>query len=330
MNVTHLKTFHRVAETRNFTQAARDLFLTQPAVSMQVQSLEHSLGVALFDRSRRRTALTSEGRILHAYTQKIFHLFDEMQEAFQNLSKGLSGCLRIGATSIMGAYFLPAFMADFHRAYPGVELDLYVGNSHEVAEQVFQGKVDLGFGGSSTAHPALSRYFLHREPLVLVCGKNSRFYGQEALSTNGTLSANGVPSANGTLSAGDLVNETFIMREAGTRATCKLKDWFREQTSQDIGPDMVTVNSMEVTKQLVATGLGLTVLPRHAASLELESGYLAAVPVRDFHLHVDYFLLHEENRPLSRLAQMFLTLLFEQGLPLPDAFIRQHEGGSEA
>ena len=78
MNLDHLKTFHYVARLRSFTKAAHELFLTQPAVSLQIQGLEHSLKATLFDRRKKKIELTEEGRILFGYTQRLFGLFDDI------------------------------------------------------------------------------------------------------------------------------------------------------------------------------------------------------------------------------------------------------------
>ena len=87
MNLDHLKTFHYVARLRSFTKAAHELFLTQPAVSLQIQGLEHSLKATLFDRRKKKIELTEEGRILFGYTQRLFGLFDDIESAFQDLSQ---------------------------------------------------------------------------------------------------------------------------------------------------------------------------------------------------------------------------------------------------
>lgn len=301
MNVDHLKAFHRVAETGNFTQAARDLFLTQPAVSMQVQSLEHSLGVMLFDRSRRRISLTSEGEVLYRYTRKIFGIMQEMQNEFQNLNALQTGELTLGTSSLMGTYYLPFFVGSYHRRHPGVRFTLAINNSHAVAEMVYQGDIEIGFGGSSSAHPGLSQYFLHREPLIIVVGRHSPLIEHV-----------------GPLRAEDLVGEPFVMREKGTRITNKVTTWLRNVSQGTAASSLVTVDNMEVAKQLVAGGFGITALPRHAAATEIAAGQLFPLQLEDFEMHVNYFLIYMAGRKLSRVAQSFLALLFEHGIPLPE------------
>lgn len=298
MNIDNIKTFYKVAETKSFTQAARDLYLTQPAVSQQIQNLENALGVTLFDRGRRKVILTSEGEILFTYAQKIFGLLHELECAFENLNELQHGHVCIGATAIMGTYYLPQYIAMFHALHPGVKITLCIKNSHLVAELVHQDALDLAFGGSSAAHPGLSRHFLHRESLIVVCARSSPLLLRPQ-----------------PLKAEDLIGESLILRETGTRVTNKVLAWFRERGIHE--PSLLTVNNMEATKALVRAGLGVTILPRHTAQDELDAGRLVQLQVEDFRLHTDYFLLYATGRKMNNAARAFLLMLHTHGVPLP-------------
>lgn len=301
MNIENLKAFHRVAETGNFTQAARELFLTQPAISMQIQNLEQSLGVVLFERSCRRVSLTSEGEILYKYTQQIFGVLNDLKNAFQEIGNLQTGELTLGATSIMGAYWLPFFVNSFHRRYPCIKIRLIIGNSHKLADLLQRGELEIGFAGSSSGHPNLRQHFLHREPMIMVAGKNSPLSEHRRV-----------------LHAKDIATETLLMREQGTRVTEKLSLWLKKHAPRVAAPTVMTVDNMEVTKHMVVNGLGITALPRHAALAELESGDLVALPVKDFSMHTDYFLVSMPHRKFSRTVRTFLALLFEHGVPMPE------------
>lgn len=301
MNIEHLKTFHCVAKNGNFTHAARELFLTQPAVSMQIQNLEHSLRVVLFDRSRRRIELTSEGEVLYSYTKKIFGIVREMQNEFSRLNELEVGHLKLGATTIMGAYYLPQYLTQFFRRYPKIQFNFNVNNSRVIAELVYQRKVELGFAGSSSVYPGLKQHFLHREPLVIVAGKD--FFLKQAVNP---------------MTADEIVGATFIMREQGTRVTQKITEWFKQNTQLGTAPSLITVDNMVATKQLVINGFGITCLPRHAVSAEIAAKQLVPIYLQGFDEHVDYFLIYMPEQRLSHVAQTFLLYLFEKGLPLPD------------
>ena len=305
MNIENLRAFHRVAEKGNFTQVARELFLTQPAVSMQVQNLEQSLGVVLFKRTCRNVRLTSEGQILYKYTQQIFGVISELKNAFQEIGELQSGELIIGATAIMGAYWLPFFINSFHRRYPRIKIRMVICNSHKLADKLQSGELEIGFGGSSSGHPNLKQHFLHREPLILVAGKNAV-----------------LASLHRMLQAEDIVSETIIMREQGARMTEKMTKWLKKYAPQANPPTIVSVDNMEVTKQMVINGVGITALPRHAATRELESGVLVPLPVKDFSMHTDYFLVTVPGATFNRTTKAFLSTLFEHGVPILEEMLQ--------
>ena len=174
-------------------------------------------------------------------------------------------------------------------------------NSHVIAEKVYKNEFEIGFCGSSPSHPSLRSQFLHREPLIVVAGSKSE------------LSKNKTP-----IKAKELAGYPFILREQGTRVTNKVRDWFRTNAKGTEQVPFMTVDNMEVAKQLVINGMGVTALPRYAATLELSSGLLRQVHLENFDLHVDYSLVYLEGQRLSRTTERFLALLFELGVPLPD------------
>ena len=147
MNVDQLKAFHKTAATGSFTKAARELFLTQPAVSQQIRNLEREIGGHLFDRSGRGIRLTGEGEILRSYTQRLFDLHEEIERLFGNLRTLKQGKIAVGATAVIGTYFMPAVLSAFHRQYPGIDIDLRMGNSDQILRLIQDREVDLGIAG---------------------------------------------------------------------------------------------------------------------------------------------------------------------------------------
>ena len=143
MNLEHLKTFHVVASLGSFTEAAKALYMTQPAVSQQIQGIEHALRNPLFDRSKRQIRLTAKGKILFNYTQKLFGIFREIENVFSDLNHLLTGELTIAASAVMGNYFLSSFIADFYKKYPLISIRLEMGDSAYVTHLVEEGLADI-------------------------------------------------------------------------------------------------------------------------------------------------------------------------------------------
>ncbi len=300
MNLDHLKAFHRVATSGSFTKAAQELFITQPAISMQIQALETFLKVKLFDRSHRKITLTGEGDALFSYTRRLFDLFDEVQSVFQDLSGLQAGRLGVGASAVMGTYFLTHYIALFNKRFPRVEFDIRIANSHNVLEQVINGEIELGVAGRALTPPQLTRVFLHREPYVVVAAPDSA-----------------LAQIRGVVPLEELAKVPFVLRERGTRARVKLNSWFREVSGSDIHESSVTLTNLEATKRLVASGFGVTALPQLAVAEEISQGSLVCIDIEKFDLVIDYHLFFQTGRMLSRAARSFLALLHENGFAIP-------------
>ena len=310
MNTDHLKAFHSVAVQGSFTKAAQELFLTQPAVSLQIQSLETALGVMLFDRSQRRIRLTAEGDVLFSYTKRLFELHNEIQAMFQDLSLLKVGRLRLGASSIMATYYLSKVIGLFNKRYPQIEFTLSIGNSHYVADQILEGDVELGFAPGVHIQAPLQQVFLHREPFVMVVPPDSPLAGRERVS------------------ADEIARTPFIIREKGARTRDKVMDWFRLQAGT-MPEHTVILSNLEATKQLVRNGYGATALPRIAVDADIRQGNLCAVRVDGFDIFTDYYLLLYSKKKRSRAASLFLSLLYEEGVPVPPDLIPYRTASDE-
>lgn len=295
MDIHHFKTFNQVVISGSFTKAAQALFLSQPAISMQIQALENFLKVSLFDRSRRQVSLTKEGEVLFEYTQRIFLLFDEVQSVFQDISKLQVGRLRIGATGVMGTYYLTRFIRRFHERFPGIELEILTGNSWRIAELVAAGEVELGFAGRSVIRSQLQQVLLHRENYKMVVGQSSPLATQ----------------AKEVLSPEVLLEMPFVLREKGTRIRAKMSAWFKRHTNALIPENTVTLSNIEATKRLIGSGYGVTAIPHLAVADELEQGQLIELKVKGFNLVVDYYLVCHSERTLSQAALGFISLMHQ-------------------
>ncbi|HEM7131824.1 LysR family transcriptional regulator [Providencia rettgeri] len=295
MNLDHLKTFHYVAKSGSFTQAAHILFLSQPAVSQQIQGLENSLRVALFDRSRKKITLTSEGKVLYNYTKRLFSLFDEIEHVFQDLNLLQTGTLTIAATAVMGSYYLPDILKQFNTRYPLVHIKIKIGNSQQVMDWVAEQEAEIGLAGRVPIVPNVNQVFLHREPYIAVVGPNSPLLQLQR-----------------PLTIEEFTNASLVMREKGTRTRAKIEDWLKAHIAlHDSPPPIITVTNLEATKRLVASGFGITALPYLSVIDDISVGKLIQLQINAFDVDADYYLTYQTNRSLSAAAFQFIMLLRE-------------------
>ncbi|MBW2178310.1 MAG: LysR family transcriptional regulator, partial [Deltaproteobacteria bacterium] len=281
MDADKLKAFHNVALTGSFTKAAGKLFLTQPAISQKVQALENSLGVTLFDRSGRTVQLTREGEILHSYTDRLFSLYDEIDSLFKDMTDLNRGRVTIGATAVMGIYFITRIIGRFNRKYPGIEIDLKIGNSLSVVNMILDGEVEIGFTGWDIDHSSLERILVHTEPLFIVSAPENPLTRKKTVVTD------------------DLKKTPFIWREKGTQTRVVVKDWFEANVGKNYPRQSIELENIEAAKRAVGEGCGITIIPERAARREIDAGLLKRVYLDEFDISVDYYLSFHKKRTFS-------------------------------
>lgn len=291
MNLNQLKSFHKVAVIGSFTKAARELFLTQPAVSQHIQLLEHDLGITLFDRSGKKVQLTSEGDILLSYTKQLFDLFEEIETLFDHLQDLKKGKITIGSTAVIGTYFLPGIIGRYNRQYPGIEINLRMGNSHNILNMTLEGKVDLGFAGWITDHSRRESILIHREKLLVVASSDSPITSKKSVSI------------------AELGKIPFIWREKGTQTRELVERWFEKFGDANYPQKSIELQSVEAAKRTVVEGYGISVIPEIAVRREIHVGLLKRINLEGFDLTFNYYLFYLKGKILSKAAFAFLEML---------------------
>jgi DNA-binding transcriptional LysR family regulator len=291
MKIDHLKSFHRVAVTGSFTHAARDLFLTQPAVSQQIQLLEHRLGTKLFDRLGKGVGLTSEGEVLFSYTARLFQIYDEIEMLFGQLRDLETGRITIGSTAVIGTYFLPQIIGGYNKKYPGIDIDMRMGNSYAVLNMLISGQVDLGFAGRLKIDPRLNSVLVHREKLLLVSSPDNPL------------------TERATVSVDELCKIPFIWREKGTQTRALVKKWFEHKMGRNYPKKSIELQNLEAAKRTVVEGYGLTIIPEISVRRELHVGLLKRINLNGFDLSFDYYLFYKKGKIFSKAAETFLEMM---------------------
>ena len=139
-----LQVFHSAATNLSFTRAAKELYITQPAVTGNIKELENILGINLFDRGKNGISLTKAGDVLLRYTKQAMENYKKMEYEMSQLKNAFSGKLKVGASTTIEQYVLPPILVRFNRKYPDIEILLYNNNTMHVEKDVLQHEVDLG------------------------------------------------------------------------------------------------------------------------------------------------------------------------------------------
>ncbi|OGI46796.1 MAG: transcriptional regulator [Candidatus Muproteobacteria bacterium RIFCSPHIGHO2_01_FULL_65_16] len=298
LTLRQLKVFEAVARHLNYTRAAEELHLTQPAVSMQVTQLEKSLGIALFEQLGKRIHLTEAGREVHAYTRAIAQQLDEL-EAVLNRIKGLSGGrLRISVATTAN-YFIPTLLGTFSRRYPDVTVSLDVTNRETLLRQLSENTVDLVIMGQPPAEADVEAEAFMDNPLVVVAPPDHPLARQKKISL------------------ARLQDETFLVRESGSGTRIAMERFFAERgmrlkTGMEVG-------SNEAIKQSVQAGLGLGLLSRATIEQELALKRLVVLDVEDFPIMRHWYVVHRKGKRLSAAAEAYKQFMLAEAATLPTA-----------
>lgn len=291
LSLQQLRVFLTVARRLSFTRAAEELFLTQPAVSVQVQKLERVVGQRLFEHLGKRVRLTPAGELLCRYAERLLDLTEELRAQLAELSDACQGVLGIGASTTIGVSVLPALLQRFRARHPGVLLRLHIGNVPEVAQRVLDGQLDLGLIAGDHPHEHLqSRPFLDDE-LVLVVPPTHRWASCPAIE----------PRA--------LSGEPLILRERGSTTRAAV-----EQALAAAGVALNVVaelNNNEALLEAVELGIGVAMVSRYPALAKIETGRLWQVPVAGLALRRSFNVIAQRGKHRTPAMRAFEALLDE-------------------
>lgn len=177
-----LKVFHTVARRLNFTRAARELYISQPAVTKHIKALEEEYGTRLFDRNGTKIQLTYAGELFLQHTERLFEIHRKLEMSLHALSGKHTGKLRIGASTTIASYILPRVLPAFLKKYPDMEIELRSGNTEQV-EQLLQDKaVDLGITEGFSKLPAFRYTSFLRDEIVLTAGAGHPLTKEETIN----------------------------------------------------------------------------------------------------------------------------------------------------
>ncbi len=293
MNLYRLRIFLAVARRLSYSRAAAELFISQPAVSRHVASLEKELGVQLLGQSGNRVFLTETGRMVYGYAQRLFDVEDELAMALAEMAKLGRGKLGLGASSTPGVYLLPPAVAAFQERYPDVEVSLLVANSQEIEARVLGGELDLGFVGMNF-QPGVQTLPYTRDRIVIVASTSHPLALEESVSFE------------------RLRSERFLLREPGSGTRKVLEDELDHR-----GFRLVRVMELvgcEAIKRGVMAGMGIAAVSAYSVELELSQGLLKLLPVDELPLEREISIISRKDvRPTA--ASLAFTALAHKLLP---------------
>lgn len=286
MTIRNLEIFTKVAELGSMSATAKQLYITQPSVSLAIAEIEKEYDVKLFDRIGNRLCLTPTGQQLMEYTSSIIHQYKEMEMFLKDESHNTS--IRVGATATIGHHIISSIIERLEKEMPGTKCEVTVASTGIIEEKLLKSELDIGFvEGDITSHALVVNPILEDE-LCVVCSKKHRFYKRNSITL------------------AELNEENFILRETGSGTRAKLESILRE--NHIVYHPQWSCYSFESIKEAIMHNLGITVMSPRVVHRELQNGELWSCNIEDVSFKRTFDLVYRQNKyfsaPLTRFVEI--------------------------
>lgn len=286
MDIQALKIFHTVARMGSITRAAQELNYAQSNVTTKIQQLENIFDTSLFYRHNRGITLTSKGKQLLGYAEKIFFLIDETEKAMKD-DEAPRGLLSIGSMETTAAVRLPHLLSKYHRQYPDVDLNLVTGPTEQQVQGVLQYEMDGAFVAGPIEHPELIQQVVVEEELVLITD----------------------PIHPPLSSLKDIRTRTLLVFRSGCSYRMKLQQWMHLEGLTH--HKMMEFGTLEAILGCVSAGLGISLLPFSVIEKHVQAGTLVCHSIPNPFAKVQTLFIRRKDALITAALSRFMDMLGE-------------------
>ncbi|QRR01607.1 LysR family transcriptional regulator [Dyadobacter sandarakinus] len=284
-----LRVFHTVAKRLNFTKAADELFITQPAITKHIRELEAQLKTKVFDRNGTKIKLTRAGELLLARTEQIFEIYRALEFEINALNNENSGMLRIGASTTVAQYVLPSLLAAFHNRFPEIEVSLVIKNTDQIQLALTEKQIDIGIIEGRSRDPKIHYAPFLNDEIVLVTSARSTI------------------AKNGTITLAELARIPIILREPGSGTLEVIAYALKEKgvSLSDLNKQMQLAGS-ESIKRYIQNAPCAAFLSIHSILDELSHNQCRVIDIEGFSIERAFHFATLHGQP-DGLAELFMN-----------------------
>ncbi len=294
MDINQLEVLVTVAREKSFSRAAEILERTQPAVSQSIRRLEAEIGETLFDRSSKDGTLTFAGEVLVGYARQMLNLRQTASNAIKELRGLHKGKVTISANEHTVFCLLPV-IREFRQLHPNIKIEVQRGVASRIPKEITAREVELGVISFKPNDDSLRSVSILTDELLLIVAPTHSFASRKSVSIK------------------ELGDEIFIAHNAVSPYRHKVIEAFeKNNTTLNIA---VELPSLEAIKRLVETGIGVALVPRLTARVEIANGQLAGLPVSEMKFERKLNIVYRRNSVLSHAAEAFLKTAKEMSKP---------------
>lgn len=289
MDLRHLETFVKIAELKNFTKAAEEMYLTQPTVSKQIIDLERYFGVRLIDRTKRTVTLTRAGEILLRHAKAFLALKKETIDAIAAFKGLQKGDMVVGASNIPGVYILPGLLHIFKKQYDGIRFRLTIADSKEIIGKMEEGEIDVGFVGAKYDTKRIEYKKFLEDTIVVIAP----------------------PSFPDTIHIKHLKDYPFIVREQGSGTRNHFESSLK-RLKPDVLPELQVIAELtdtEAIKEAVKSGMGVSYVSRMAVVHELANKNLKCLNIEGLpNIMRSFYIVTKKGKTISPQVKALLDI----------------------
>src|SRR5271168_808705 len=304
LTIRQLRALAAVHRHRSVTAAAKQLHLTQPAVTLQLRNLQGLAGLPLIQRTSEGMLLTDAGREVLALTERIEAAIKSCDTSLDMMAGKTAGRISIGAVST-AKYFVPFMISGFSRLHPNIDVTLFIGNRQEIGTALRGYDLDFAIMGRPPADIEMDVHLIGDHPHVIIAPTNHRLARKSRVPLS------------------DLADETFLMREPGSGTRSLMEQLFE---SARVRPKIgMAMSSNETIKQAVIAGLGIAFISAHTVATELDERRLVTLDVVGLPIVRQWFALARKDKvllPPARAMMDFLSAKGAQFLPRTHGWMR--------
>ena len=295
MNLEYLTTFLKVVETGNFSEVAKQLSISQPAVSFQIQRLEQDLGVRLIDRRMKKVILTEAGKHLLKFAERVQRGYASMLGDIEKLRDEVTGELIIAASTIPGEFLLPSILSEFKARYPSIGVQVAISDSINVINGVKSGEYEIGFCGAPPDGSDLEYFKMAQDEIVFIVPKGHPFGKKKKVTF------------------AEIAGEPIISREesSGTRRSLEKLLLDGGHDAKQFEPKLVLSTSQSIVSA-VEEGIGIAFVSSLAIKKSVALDLVKEVKIEGLMLGRDFYCVFRKEHIVSRLIEEFISFIRAQ------------------
>lgn len=279
-------------KTGSFSEAAKKLSISQPAVSFQIHRLEQELGIRLIDRSQKALTITEAGKQLLHFAESVKKQYQELQYDLEQLREGIEGELIIGASTIPGEFLLPSLLGEFKALHPAITAEVIISDSLHMISCINDNVYEVGFCGIKPEEKDLDYFKIGEDEIVLIVPPEHPFAQKKQIAVT------------------ELQGEPLIIREK-TSGTQQSLDMLLRQHGFDISvltPHLVLGTTQSIISA-VETGMGIAFVSNLAIKKSLKLGLIKQLSIEGLSLRRDFYCVYHRKRITSRLPEEFISFI---------------------